>query len=112
MEDPSLTKLDSATLKANVNALHCFQFSKSAWDSISSVAIRNSWRNARFKESATECNKPLAEQEVGADLDFNTDIAELEQLDHSELYIVIPSKEITEIVSMLQEEANSDVEDV
>ena len=48
VEDPAVSKLDSATLKKHVNILHCLQFCKSVWDTVSEATVRNCWRKVGF----------------------------------------------------------------
>ena len=112
VDDPSMGKLDSMTLKHNINILHCLQFAKSAWESVTAGTIQNCWRKAGFKLPNSEAvDDPLdeaEEDEDNVDSSLSSDLTELEKLDETEPCCVAPSDDIVEIVDMLQRECEDE----
>ncbi|XP_065196555.1 tigger transposable element-derived protein 4-like [Sycon ciliatum] len=108
VDDPTMAKLDTAVLKKNVNILHCLQYAKSSWDSVSEATIQNCWRKAGFVMGPTVADDvPVDEDDT-----LQTDITELERLDSTEPCRVAPSDDVCEIVQALQDEtADSDRDD-
>ena len=105
VDDPSIGKLNSMTLKHHINILHCLQFAKSAWESVTAETIQNCWRKAGFGLPNSEATyDPFDEVEVITDSILNNDLAELDKVDDAEPCRVAPSGDIHEIVGMLQEE--------
>ena len=45
-----LQHLTAATLKHNLNILHCLQYSRSAWECMSSTTVKICWRKAGFHQ--------------------------------------------------------------
>ena len=72
--------------------------------------IQNCWRKAGFLPASTEAEAP---EDFNNDSALIDDIAELETLDRSEPCSAVPSDNVGEIVSKLQEEtaATGDAED-
>ena len=112
VEDPALPKLDSSTLKANINLLHCLQFAKSAWDNMTAQTIVNCWRKAGYVPAAaaaadaTDADACAVEVVVTADEDTE-DISELNRLDSSEPCREVPSDNPQSIVADLQAAADT-----
>ena len=110
VDDPSMGKLDSMTLKHNINMLHCLQFAKSTY--VTAFTIQICWRKAGFKIPNSEAaDKPLdeaEENEDNADSTLNSDLTELEKLDDTGPCCVAFSDDINEIVDMLQKECEDE----
>ena len=101
VDDDSVVRLDTSTLKKHVNILHSLQFAKAAWESVSEATVKNCWRKAGFTsemDMPTEANA-AATDEPG---DLEDDIAELEQLDAAEPCTVMPSDNVADIVNSLE----------
>lgn len=109
VDDPSMGKLDSMILKRDINILHCLQFSKTAWESVTAQTIQNCWRRAGFSLANSEiADNTTDDGEAATDSSHNSDLVELEKLDDAEPCHVSASSDIHEIVGMLQEESKAE----
>ena len=106
--DDKVEKLNVAAIKKLITILHCLQFAKAAWESISSSTIRNCWKKAGFDIAVTHTvdgtiTDPLDnDDDDDNDEDLDGDIAELFQLDKSEPCRLAGSDDVVEIVNSLE----------
>ena len=110
VDDPSVPVVDIPVLKKHINMLHCLQFSRAAWDSLSPDTIKNCWHKAGFSVATpNEGTSDAGTVEVAAapsldEGELMKDLFELEELDATASSSVVPSDDTAEIVEMLQAE--------
>ena len=87
VDDPSVPIVDTPVLKKHIKMLHCLQFSRAAWDSLSPDTIKNCWRKAGFSVAApNEGTSDAGTVEVAAapssnEGELTNELFELEELD-------------------------------
>ena len=110
VDDPSVPIVDTPVLKKHINMLHCLQFSRAAWDSLSPDTIKNCWPKAGFSVAApNEGTSDAGTVEVAAapspdEGELMNELFELEELDATAPSSVVPTDDTAEIVEMLQAE--------
>ena len=104
VDNPTIEKLDTKALKKNINMLHCLQYAKDAWQSVTATTVQNCWRKAGFSADmqATEDNTvPEVQSELAQD------IQELSELDKDAPVYMQPSENAEQIVQVIAEELTS-----
>lgn len=103
VEDPDIAKLDTSTLKKNINMLHCLQYAKAAWESTTESTIKNCWRKAGFSTDVQPLDDSAAEEEPALVADA-AELAELAELDQTAPTCIQPSDDPIEIVAQIADE--------
>ena len=104
VDNPTIEKLDTKALKKNINMLHCLQYAKDAWQSVTETTVQNCWRKAGFSAEmqATEDNTVSEVQSELAE-----DIQELSELDKDAPVYMQLSENAEQIVQVIDDELTS-----